>query len=191
MTRYTRYGILGDAGAVSRVARKGGTKVFKYGRESPWVPTLTELFKRMPAPGWAQKNALYYFDQSANILSWVLFVSSYSTAIVPPHLPGSFNKLVPGRETFIFYFPNQKRRNYRRVEKTFGMISAGAIEFAPMIFCFWRQLPDYPWKCLISRFVMDVNKQWQNSFSSWTWIWFIEIQLQKCSLAFDKVSELE
>ena len=29
------------------------------------------------------------------------------------HLPGSFTKLVRARETFIFYFPNQKRRNYR------------------------------------------------------------------------------
>ena len=53
------------------------------------------------------------------------------------HLPGSFTKLVRARETFIFYFPNQKRRNYRWVEKTFGMLSAGAIQFAPRIFCFW------------------------------------------------------
>ena len=29
--------ILGDPGAVSRVERKGATKVFKYGRKSPWV----------------------------------------------------------------------------------------------------------------------------------------------------------
>ena len=34
--------ILGDPGAVSRVVRKGWTKVFKYGRKSPWVPTLTD-----------------------------------------------------------------------------------------------------------------------------------------------------
>ena len=44
-------------------------------------------------------------------------MSSYTTAIVLPHLPGSLNKLVRARETFIFYFPNQKRRNYRLVEK--------------------------------------------------------------------------
>ena len=41
------------------------------------------------------------------------------------------------RFVFIFYFPNQKRRNYRWVEKTLGMLSAGAIQFAPRIFCFW------------------------------------------------------
>ena len=46
-------------------------------------------------------------------------------------------------------------------------------------------------KCLFSCFVKDVNKQWQNSFSSWTWIWLIEIKLQKSALTFDKVSELE
>ena len=38
--------ILGDPGAVSRVGGKGGTKAFKYGRKSPWVPTLIELFPK-------------------------------------------------------------------------------------------------------------------------------------------------
>ena len=41
--------ILGDPGAVSRVGRKGRTKVFRYGRESPGVPTLTELFPKIQA----------------------------------------------------------------------------------------------------------------------------------------------
>ena len=135
--------ILGDPGAVSRVGKKGGTKVFKQGRKSPWVTTLmiTELFPKIQAGTGAwlgTKNSLYYFAQLANYFSWVLFVSSYTTAIVRPHLPGSFTKLVRTRETFIFYFPNQKQRNYRRVEKTFGLLSARAIEFAPRIFCFWR-----------------------------------------------------
>ena len=77
--------ILGDPGAVSRIRRKGGTKVFKYGRKSPWVPTLTELFPRIQADtgSWlGTKNSLYYCAQSANSLSWVLFVSLYTTAIV-------------------------------------------------------------------------------------------------------------
>ena len=39
---------------------------------------------------------------------------------------------------FYFLVPNQKQRNYRWVEKTFGLLSARAIEFAPRIFCFWR-----------------------------------------------------
>ena len=41
--------ILGDPGAVSRVGRKGTTKVFKYGQNSPWVLTLTELFPKIQA----------------------------------------------------------------------------------------------------------------------------------------------
>ena len=133
--------ILGDPGAVSRVGRKGGTKVFKYGRKSPWVPTLTELFPKIQADAgsWlGTKNALYYCAQSANSFSWVLLVSSHTTAIVSPHLPGSFTKLLRARKTFIFYFPNQKRRNCRWIEKTFGMLSVGAIQFASRIFCFWR-----------------------------------------------------
>ena len=115
--------ILGDPGtAVSRVGRKGAATVFKYGRKSSWVPTLTELFPKIQADAgsWlGTKNALHYCAQSANGFSWVLFVSLYTTAIVLSHLPGSFTKLVRARETFIFYFPNQKRKNYRWVEKTF------------------------------------------------------------------------
>ena len=66
--------ILGDPGTVSQVGRKGGTKVCKYGRKSPWVPTLTELFSKIQADAgsWlGTKNALYYCAQSANSFSWV------------------------------------------------------------------------------------------------------------------------
>ena len=48
-SHYNLFLILGDPGAVSRVGRKGATKVFKYGRKSPWVPTLTELFPKIQA----------------------------------------------------------------------------------------------------------------------------------------------
>ena len=133
--------ILGDPGAVSRVERKSGTKVFKYEWKSPWVPTLIKIFTKIQADAvsWlGTKNALYYCTQLANSFSWVLFVSSYTTAIVLQHLPGLFTKLVRARETFIFHFPYQKRRNYRWVEKTFGMLSTGAIQSTPRIFCFWR-----------------------------------------------------
>ena len=120
---------------------KRGTKVFKYGQKSPWVPTLTELCPKIQADAgsWlGTKNALYCAQSANSRFSWVLFVSLYTTAIVSPHFAGSFTKLVRTRKTFIFYFPNQKRRNYRWVENTFGMLSAGAIQFAPRIFCFWR-----------------------------------------------------
>ena len=87
--------ILGDPGAVSRTVRKGATKVFNHGRKSPWVPTLTGQFptvKGMLAPNWG-KNILYYCAQSASSFSRVLFVSSYTTSIILPPLPGSFTKL--------------------------------------------------------------------------------------------------
>ena len=64
--------ILGDSGAVSRAGRKGATKVFKHRRKSPWVPTLTRPFPKGQANSgsyWAQKDALYYFAQSANSFS--------------------------------------------------------------------------------------------------------------------------
>ena len=74
--------ILGDPGAVSRAGLKGATKVFKHGRKSPWVPTLTEPFPngQENVGSWlGAKNALYYWAQLANSFSWVLFVSSYTT----------------------------------------------------------------------------------------------------------------
>ena len=76
--------ILGDPGAVSRAELKDATKVFKHGRKSPWVLTLTGPFPngQANAGSWlGTKNALYYCAQSANSISWVLFVSSYTTAI--------------------------------------------------------------------------------------------------------------
>ena len=63
---------------------------------SPWVLTLTGPFPngQANAGSWlGTKNALYYCAQSANSFSWVLFVSSYTTAIISPQLPGSFTKL--------------------------------------------------------------------------------------------------
>ena len=78
------------------------SKVFKYGWKSPWVPTLIKLFPKIQADAgsWlGTKNVLYYCAQLANSFSWVLFVNSYTTAIVLPHLPSSFTKLVRTRET--------------------------------------------------------------------------------------------
>ena len=94
--------------------------------------TYVQKFKRMPAPDWAQKMLCIVPNRrrvSPEFFSWVR---------TRRLLSGSFTKLVRARETFIFFFPNQKRRNYRWVENTFGMLSAGAIQFALRIFCFWR-----------------------------------------------------
>ena len=76
--------ILGDPRAVSQAGLKGSTKVFKHGRKSPWVPTLTGPFPNGQENACScsdTKNALYYCAQSANSISWFLFVSSYTTAM--------------------------------------------------------------------------------------------------------------
>ena len=90
---------------------------------------------------------------------------------------------------------NRKFKMRRRRESQISNSSDKAKEhlctcITPFCTFLCRQLHDYQWKCLISCFFEGVllNKQWQNSFSSWTWIWLIEIQLQKSLLAFDKVS---
>ena len=135
--------ILRDPRAVSQVGRKGGTKVFKYRRKNPWVPTLTKLFPKIRADAcsWlGTKKAVYYCAQSVNSFSWVVFVSSYTTAIVSPHLPGSFTKLVRARVTFIFYFPNQKRIEWttdRWVEKTLGCYQQDQLTL-PREYSVWR-----------------------------------------------------
>ena len=70
-----------------------------------------------------------------------------------------------------------RRRRESQISNSFTRQNnnfARASHFLVHFLC--RQLHDYPWKCRISRFVKDVNKQWQNSFSSWTRIWLIEIQ---------------
>ena len=86
---------------------------FKHGRKSPRVPTLTGPFVngQENARSWlGTKNALYYCAQSTNSISWVLFVSSHTMAIISP-----LARLVHQA------FPcNQKRKNYRWVEKRFG-----------------------------------------------------------------------
>ena len=117
------YTILGDPGAVSRVGRKGATKVFKYGRKSPWVPTLIELFPKIQADtgSWlGTKNVLYYCAQSANsspeFFSWVRtrrLLSCHTCLVRSPSL------CEQGELSFSTFLTKN--------EKTFGMLSDGAI----------------------------------------------------------------
>ena len=114
---------------------KAGRKFSGTGKRAPGYrlsPNYVQKFERMPAPDWAQKMLCIVPNRrrvSPEFFSWVRTRRLLSS---------SFTKLVRARETFIFFFPNQKRRNYRWVENTFGMLSAGAIQFALRIFCFWR-----------------------------------------------------
>ena len=77
--------ILGTQGHSVGSGEKVGRKFSSTGERDPGCrlsPNYFQNFKQMPAPDWAQKNALYYCAQSVNSLSWVLFVSSYTTTII-------------------------------------------------------------------------------------------------------------
>ena len=94
--------ILGDQ-SVSRSGRKGATKVFNHGRKSPWVPTLTGPFPNGQANtgSWlSTKNAV-----SFEFIPWVRTRRLLSRHSCPVRSPS---------------FPNQKRRDYRWVEKRSG-----------------------------------------------------------------------
>ena len=118
-----------------------GRKFSSTGERAPgyWLSqNYFQKFKRVLAPDWAQKMLGIIVPNrrtvSREFFSWVHTRRLLSCFTCPVRSPC---KLVRARKTFIFYFPNHKRRNYRWVEKTFGMLSAGTIQFAPRIFCFW------------------------------------------------------
>ena len=105
--------ILGDPGAVSRAGRKGATKVFKCGRKNTWVPTLTGPFPngQVNAGSWLGTKKMLCIivpnrrTVSPEFFSWVRTRRLLSRHSCPVRSPS---------------FPNQKRRNYRWVEKRFG-----------------------------------------------------------------------
>ena len=182
----------------------------------------------MPTPDWAQKIVL--LCPIANSFSWVLFESSYTTAIVSPHFPGSFTKLVRARETLFSTFLTRNKGTTDESHKRVGCYQREQLNL-PREY----SVSDGP-QCIVNnrKFKMrwrresqmsnSVTRQNNNfahasrffahffaarlpvkmpnftfcegrkqamtkfSFSLWTWIWLIEIQLQKSSLAFDKVS---
>ena len=72
-------------------------------RKSPWVPTLTGPFLngQENAGSWlGTKNALYYCAQLANSISWVLFVSSYTTALTRSRLVWLQQRNARSQESF-------------------------------------------------------------------------------------------
>ena len=85
-------------------------------------PSYFQKFKRMPARDWAQKMLCIIVPNrrtvSPEFFLWVRTRRQLSCHTCPVGSP---------RETFIFYFPNQKRRNYVyrwvKKKKPFGMLS--------------------------------------------------------------------
>ena len=104
--------ILGDPGAVSQARLKGATNVFKHGRKSPWVLTLTRPFPngQENAGSWLGSKMLCIsvpnrWTVSPEFFSWVRTWRLLSCHSCPVRSPS---------------FPNQKWRNYQWVEKRFG-----------------------------------------------------------------------
>ena len=101
-------------------------------------PNYFQKFKPMPAPDWAQKVLCILVPNRRTVppefFSWVRTRRLLSCHTCPVRSPS----LCEQGKLLFSTFPNQKLgRNYRWVEKTFGMLLAGAIAFAPRIFCFW------------------------------------------------------
>ena len=124
--------ILGDPGGVSR-AEERRDENFQARAEEPLGTDSQRTISKRSSKCWlliGHKKGyvlLYPIGEEFLLSSFREFVhDGYCLS----RLTGSFTKLVHARETFIFYFPNQKRRNYWWVEKTFRMLSAGAIQFA-------------------------------------------------------------
>ena len=96
------------------LGEKAGRKFSSTGKRATGYrlsPNYFQTFKRMPPPDWAKKMFCIIVPNRRTVSPEFFFVSSYTTAIVSPNLPGSFTTLVRARKTFIFNFPNQKRRN--------------------------------------------------------------------------------
>ena len=90
---------------------KAGRKFSSTGKRAPGyrlTPNYFQNFKRMPAPDWAQKMLCIIVPNRRTVSP-----EFFSWARTRRLLPGSFIKLGRTRKTSIFYFPNQKRRNYR------------------------------------------------------------------------------
>ena len=83
----------------------------------------------MLAPDWAQ-TMLCIIGVNRRKASPKFYSCVRTRRLSSRHSYGSFTKVVRARETSIFYFPSQKRRNYWWLEKTFRMLSAGPFRFA-------------------------------------------------------------
>ena len=100
-----------DPGAVG--LEEKARRKFQTRAEKPLGTDSYRSISKRSSESWlftGHKNALYYCAQSANSITWILFVCSYKTALSRRsilYLSGSFAKVVHTRETLIFYFTNQ------------------------------------------------------------------------------------
>ena len=124
--------ILGDPGADSR-AEERRDENFQARAEEPLGTDSQRTISKRSIKCWlliGHKKCFVLLYPIGEEFLLSSFRESVHDGYCLSRLTDSFTKLVHARETFIFYFPNQKRRNYWWVEKTFRMLSAGAIQFA-------------------------------------------------------------
>ena len=96
---------------------KAGRKFSSAGERAPGYrlsPSYFQKFKRMPAPDWAKNMLCIIVPNRRTVSPEFFFVSSYTTAYCLATVARFVHQACASklRETFIFYFPNQKRRNY-------------------------------------------------------------------------------
>ena len=133
---------------------------------------------------WSSECWLLLEHKKCFVLLWVLFVSLYTTAIISPQLLGSFYRWVEKRfgcyqqEQFNLHWENSvfdksqctinnrkfKMRWPRESKKSNSLTrqNNNCLCMCITLFCtfFCRHCTTTTWKCLISRFVRDKNKQW-------------------------------
>ena len=124
-----------------RSGEKAGRKFSSTGERAPGyrlLPNYFQKFKRMPAPDWAQKMLCIIVPNrrtvSPEFFSWVRTRRLLSRHTCPVRSP---SLCVQGKLLFSTFLTRKEGTTDRWVEKPFGMLSAGPIEFAPRIFCFW------------------------------------------------------
>ena len=100
-------------------------------------PSYFQNFKRMPAPDWAQKMLCIIVPNrrtvSPEFFSWVRtqrLLFCHTCTVRSPSMCEQGKLLF---STFL----TRNEGTTDESKKTFGMLSAGAIQFAPRIFCFW------------------------------------------------------
>ena len=120
---------------------KAGRKFSNTGERAPGhrlSPNYFQKFKRMPAPDWAQKMLCIIVPNrrtaSPEFFSWVRTRQLLSRHTCRARSPS----LCVQEKVFFSTFLSRNEGTTDESKKTFGMLWAGAIEFAPRIFCFWR-----------------------------------------------------
>ena len=120
--------------------KKAGRKFSSKGGRAPGYrlsPNYFQKFKRMPAPDWAQKMLCIIVPNrrtvSPEFFSWVRTRRLLSRHTCPVRSP---SLCVQGKLLFSTFLTRNEGTTDES-KKTFGMLSAGAIQFAPRIFCFW------------------------------------------------------